>query len=100
MTDQTPPNSNDGLRPVASLTAVPVRRRRKNATVPAPTKPRVAPPSTNAPEQAAVAAKPRKETFGKLSQTEPEPVAAPVTATPDDRKPDSAVAVPTSPVDE
>lgn len=100
MTDQTPPTSDDGLRPPASLTAVPVRRRRKDATIPAPAKPRVNPPSTNAPEQAIVAAKPRKETFGKLRQADTEQPASPVAVTPDEQKLDSAPTAAPSPVNE
>lgn len=58
-------SSDDGLRPAASLTSIPVRRRRKSGgSDPVVTRPekqrRPVPESTDAP------VKPRKESFGKL----------------------------------
>jgi hypothetical protein len=73
MPDQTPPpfgETDSGMRPAASLTAIPVRRRSKSGMleISAPKAPRT---QAEAPVQAP--AKPRKEPFGKLRQTEPAP---------------------------
>lgn len=79
LTDAQPDN---GLRPPASLTSIPVRRRRKSGEAP-PRPSSAVQPSKHDPADAP--AKPRKEAFGKLRQAPVPP--DPATDTPQDIEP-------------
>ena len=88
MSDQNvnaPMDSSDSLlRPAASLTSIPVRRRRKDGAITAASETPKRAPKAAAPAPLP-AAKPRKETFGKAPQTQltaESPVLDPVAETP------------------
>ena len=77
-------SADSGLKPAASLTSIPVRRRRKTDGIIA--RPQAAPRPQPAPEPAETA-RPRKESFGKLripedAQNAPAPNAAPADTPP------------------